>query len=109
MKKYIAALVILTFAAGCGNMQTASVAPVDEARLQALEIQQKSDSERIAKLEKELSDTKAALERSQRQSRQLGESYDSLVGMMKDYRQLIGTMMENVGRLMKDKDAPKTN
>ncbi|TCK60480.1 hypothetical protein [Seleniivibrio woodruffii] len=109
MKKYIAALMILAFAAGCGNMQAASVAPVDEARLQALEIQQKSDSERIAKLEKELSDTKSALERSQKQSRQLGESYDALVGMMKDYRQLIGTMMENVGKLMKDKDAPKAN
>jgi septal ring factor EnvC (AmiA/AmiB activator) len=109
MKKYIAALIISAFMMGCGA-QTGSVAPADETKLAALEVQQKSDGERIAKLEKELSETKEALERTQRQSKQLGDSYDALVVMLKEYRQLIATMMDNVSKMMKSepkKDAPK--
>ncbi|MGE4268156.1 MAG: hypothetical protein AB7F25_12030 [Deferribacterales bacterium] len=113
MKKYIAAVIFAALMTGCGA-QTASVAPADQTRLEALEIQQKSDSERIARLEKELSETKEALERSQRQSKQLGESYDTLVGMFRDYKQVVVGLMDNMKKMMnstaKDKEeAPKGN
>jgi len=113
MKKYMAAMIISAFLMGCAG-QTAAVAPADQARIDALQLQQKSDSERIAKLEKELSDVKEDLERSQRQSRQLGENYDTLVTMFKDYKQVVVGLMDNMKKMMnslpKEKEAaPKGN
>lgn len=98
MKKTISAFILSAALVGCGGAAVEKAAAPDAAVLKTYELQQKSNTERIEKLEKELSETKASLDRMQRQSKQLGESYDGLLGLFNEHKKLVVNLMATLNK-----------
>lgn len=105
MKKILSAAIIALFMSGCGAAVTNQPTPADTASLKALQMQEQSNAERIAKLEKELSDLKESMDRGQRITKQLGENYDAVLKMFNDYKDMISKMLKVMGQVPDKTDA----
>lgn len=98
MKKTITAFILAAAVAGCGSAPAEKVSAPDTAVLKKYELQLQSNTERIEKLEKELSETKASMERMQRLSKQLGDSYDGLLGLFNEHKKIVVNLMSTLNK-----------
>ncbi|MGE4319731.1 MAG: hypothetical protein AB7E96_12610 [Deferribacterales bacterium] len=94
MKKTITAVLMAVSLAGCGAAAVQQTEVPSEGKLRTYEIQQTSNTKRIEKLEKELSEAKTSLEQIQRQSKQLGESYDSLLALFNEQKKMMVNLIQ---------------
>ncbi len=108
MRKTITAVLIAVSLAGCGAAAVQQTEVPSEGRLKTYEIQQTSNTKRIEKLEKELSDTKTSLEQIQRQSKQLGESYDSLLSLFNEQKKIMANLIQILSGGEKKQDSKET-
>lgn len=83
----------------CGGNTAQGVQAPDVAAYQAVELTANSNSDRILKLERELDDAKQNIATLQVQNRQLADSYDGMVELFKEHRNLTMTLIQKMGGL----------
>lgn len=99
MKRPFIVIALSVFLVSCGAGSAAQVSTPDAAAYRALEITAKSNSDRIVKLEKELDTAKSEINSLRTQNRQLADSYDGLVELFKEHRNLTMTILQKVNSL----------
>jgi TolA-binding protein len=98
MTKYIMIPLAAVMLASCSPAAKSPAVP-EVSSYKALEITADSNSARIARLETELDKAKSDVETLRVQNRQLADSYESLVGLFKEHRNLTLTIIEKVNSL----------
>lgn len=107
MKRVFVALAASAVLASCGAAATAQVTAPDPAAYRAAEITAQSNSERLAKLEAELDSAKRDMESLKVQNRQLADSYDSLVELVKEHKSLTISLIQQMKSILPPaKEAP---
>jgi TolA-binding protein len=99
MKKIILLIVVSVAVSACGTA-TKQVSPIDSSAMKAVEVAQKSNSERVAKLEKDMDNMRQELDSMRIQTRQLADSYDSLVKLFREHKKLTLDLMTTVNRVL---------
>jgi hypothetical protein len=88
MKRTFILMAVPFFMISCGGNTAQSVQAPDVAAYQAVELTSKSNSDRILTLERELDTAKNDIATLQVQNRQLADSYDGMVELFKEHRNL---------------------
>lgn len=102
MKRIFIAAGISVILASCGAANSANVQPPAPSAYKALEVTTGSNSDRIAKLEQELDQTNSDLETLRSQNKQLADSYDTMVKLFKEHKQLTLTLIQKMNTVLDD-------
>lgn len=94
--------------AGCAGSNAAQTQAMDPASYQALKLSVNSNSERVLKLEKDLDSAKSEIDSLRTQNRQLADSYDGLVALMKEHRGLTMAIIQKMNTLTMPAPAENT-
>jgi len=101
MKRTFILMAVPFFMISCGGNTAQSVQTPDMAAYQAVELTSKSNADRILKLERELDSAKSDIATLQVQNRQLADSYDGMVELFKEHRNLTLTLIQQMSEIGK--------
>ncbi|ADD68448.1 hypothetical protein Dacet_1684 [Denitrovibrio acetiphilus DSM 12809] len=99
MKRPLILIAMPLFLISCASGSAQNVQAPDIASYKAVEVTSKSNSDRILKLETELDSAKDKIESLRIQNRQLADSYDGLVELFKEHRQLTMTILARMNAI----------
>jgi len=108
MKKTLIIVMIAAAAVSCGPAAAEKVTPPDMAVYKTLEISVKSNSDRVTRLETELQKANKEIASLRTQNRQLTDSYDELVNLFKEHKNLTMVLIDRMNSLFgSDEEAEK--
>jgi len=99
MKRVIFIVMISGLLAAC-SASNSQPKPADSASLKSLEVSQKSNSERILRLEQEIDTMRKDVQSMRRQTKHLADSYDSLIVLFHEHKKLTMKIMESVKKIL---------